>query len=221
MKTNLLNLGLCLLLTISGCYAQKAKKVKMKIQCNEPDAVITINGQPAGNGSAIFKVLPDQTVKITAIKEGMFQQTIEYLNNGLTQIPKFLQLKLEKDAAFEASVQTDIANVDINLVPKKGQAEAWKSINSVIAQYFDAIEVSDKDNYYLRTAWVVDSKFNSGIIRTRVIVKANGSDNYSLKVVSEKSLDKKASAKDDEKFEPWNRVIRKYANLVAEIQNRL
>ena len=200
-------------------FAQTAKKCKIKIQCSDPDAIITVNGNSAGNGMAKIVVLPNQSIKITAIKEGLFTKEVEYSNNGMTQIPKELQLKLEKDVAFEASVKTDIANVDINLVTKKGQLESWKAINSLITSYFDAVEVSDKDNFYLRTAWVATNQ-NSGMYRTRVIVKANGNENFFLKIVSEKSP-VGTGIKEDEKFKEWDRVFRKYAKLVEEIQNRL
>jgi hypothetical protein len=124
-----------------------------------------------------------------------------------------------EDKAWNASVATDIANVDVNIVPKRSQADTWKAINAVVMQYFDAIEVSDKDNYYLRTAWVLVNE-GSGTYRTRVIVKANGETNFSIKVVSE-SAPVGTSAKEDEKFKSWDRVFKKYANLVSEIQNRL
>jgi hypothetical protein len=137
----------------------------------------------------------------------------------MTKLPKAYYIELEKDAAFEASVKTDIANVDINIRPKKSQEESWKAINSLVLQYIDAIEVSDKENFYLRTAWVVNT-YNSGVYRTRIIVKANGSDQFSLKIISEKA-EVGASVKEDEKFTEWDRVLRKYSKVVEELQNRI
>ena len=198
---------------------QKAKKVNMKIQTSDLSAKILVNGAPAGNGLATIKIFPNQTVDIDTELPGWYTPTITYQNNGLMKIPKVLPITLLEDKAWNASVATDIANVDVNIVPKRSQADTWKAINAVVMQYFDAIEVSDKDNYYLRTAWVLVNE-GSGTYRTRVIVKANGETNFSIKVVSE-SAPAGTSAKEDEKFKSWDRVFKKYANLVSEIQNRL
>jgi len=209
------------LLTFASFEAsgQVAKKVSMKIQTSDPSAKIFVNGAPAGNGLATIKIFPNQTVEITTELGGWYSQRLVYQNNGFTKIPKVATIKMLEDKAWNASVATDIANVDVNIVPKRSQADTWKAINAVVMQYFDAIEVSDKDNYYLRTAWVLVNE-GSGTYRTRVIVKANGETNFSIKVVSE-SAPVGTSAKEDEKFKSWDRVFKKYANLVSEIQNRL
>ncbi len=205
-------------LTVS---AQKVKDAKIKVTCNEPDAAITVNGRAAGNGAVDVKVLANSCVKVSAKKEGKYAKSVEYCNNGLAKIPKTYFVQLEDDAAFSASTKTDIANVDINVRLKKSQAESWKLVNSLILQYVDAIEVSDKDNFYLRTAWVATS-FPSGLIRTRIVVKMNGDDQFSIKIISEHAKDgEQPGVKDDEKFEPWDRVLKKYANIVEELNNRM
>lgn len=158
-------------------------------------------------------------MKISASKEGFYAKSVEFCNNGFTKLPKAHYIELEQDLAFEASVKTDIANVDINIRPKKSQTESWKAINSLVLQYIDAIEISDKENFYLRTAWVASS-FNSGLIRTRVIIKTNGPEQFTIKILSEKA-DPGASIKEDEKFKEWDRVLRKYSKIIEEIQNRL
>jgi len=103
--------------------------------------------------------------------------------------------------------------------PKRSQAETWKAINSLVLQYIDAIEVSDKDNLYLRTAWVVNV-YNSGTIRTRIIIKTAGTDQFSLKILSERA-EPGSSVKEDERFKEWDRVLRKYSKIVDEMQTRL
>lgn len=199
--------------------AQKPKRLNLKIQTSDPSAKIVVNGSPAGNGFAMVKIFPNQSISIDTDLPGLYSENISYINNGYTKIPKTLFIKLLVDEAYLGSVATDIANVDVNLVPKKSQTETWRAINSVVLQYIDAIEVSDKDNFYLRTAWVVVPE-GSGTYRTRVIVKANGDSNFSIKVVSEKGP-RGIGIKEDEKFVPWDRVFKKYSNLVSEIQNRI
>ena len=200
-------------------FGQKVKEAKINVSCSAADASITVNGKAAGNGGAIIKLLANSCMKIAAEKVGFYAKTVEFCNNGFTKLPKAHYIELEQDAAFEASVKTDIANVDINIRPKKSQAESWKAINSLVLQYIDAIEISDKENFYLRTAWVASS-FNSGLIRTRVIIKTNGPEQFTIKILSE-NAEPGSSIKEDEKFKEWDRVLRKYSKIIEELQNRL
>jgi hypothetical protein len=202
-----------------GQLGLKIRDAKMTVTSSAADATITVNGKPAGNGGAEVKFLANSCMKVSATKDGLYSKSVEFCNNGFTKLPKAYFIQMEPDAAFEASVKTDIANVDINIRPKKSQLDSWKAVNSLVLQYIDAIEVSDKENFYLRTAWVVSS-FNSGVIRTRVIIKTAGSDQFSIKILSEKA-DPGASIKEDEKFKEWDRVLRKYSKIIEEIQNRL
>jgi hypothetical protein len=200
-------------------FSQKVKNTEITVSSSSPDASITVNGRSAGNGSAKVKLLANSCMKIAATKEGYYAKPVEFCNNGFTKLPKAHYIELEKDAAFEASVKTDIANVDINIRPKKTPTETWKAINSLILQYIDAIEISDKENFYLRTAWVAQT-FNSGVIRTRVIIKSAGADQFVIKILSEMA-DPGSSVKDDEKFHEWDRVLRKYSKIIEELQSRL
>lgn len=199
--------------------AQKAKDTKMKISCSLADAAITVNGKAAGSGGVELKILANSCVKIAATKEGYYTKTVEFCNNGMYKMPKAHYIEMEADAAYEASLKTDIANIDINIRPKKSQSESWKAVNSLVLQYIDAIEISDKENFYLRTAWVANT-FNSGIIRTRIIIKSSGTDQFAIKILSEYA-EPGASVKEDEKFKEWDRVLRKYSKIIEEIQSRL
>lgn len=209
---------LCLFISTLG-FSQKVKDQTILITCNQSDAVITINGKSAGNGSAKVKLLANSCTKIAAIKEGLYVNEVEFCNNGLSKIPKSYYIELEKDAAYEASIKTDVANVDINIRPKKSQTDSWKAVNSLVLQYIDAIETSDKENFYLKTAWVART-FNSGVVRTRIIVKTSGSEQFSIKIISEYARPG-SSVKDDERFLPWDRVLRKYSDIIPEFQSRL
>ena len=209
-----------LLLTyFSNAEAQKVKDAKIKVTCSQPDATITVNGKSAGNGGADVKLLANSCMKISATKDGYYSKSVEFCNNGFTKLPKAHYIEMEADAAFEASVKTDVANVDINIRPKKSLIDSWKAVNSLVLQYIDAIEVSDKENFYLRTAWVA-STFNSGIIRTRIIIKSAGNEQFIVKILSE-NAEPGASIKEDEKFKEWDRVLRKYSKIIEELQNRL
>jgi hypothetical protein len=217
MKKNGLMIMLVFLAFVS--FGQKVKDATITVTVSDPNAAITVNGKSAGKGGAKVKILGNSCIKISAQQEGKYAKSVEFCNNGLIKLPKAHYIELEKDEAYESSVATDIANVDINLRPKKSQTEVWKAINSVVLQYIDAIEVSDKDNMYLRTAWV-SQNFNSGIVRTRIIVKTSGSEQFSLKLISE-IAPPGTGIKEDEQFKSYDRVLRKYAKIIEELQGRL
>ena len=84
------------------------------------------------------------------------------------------------------------------------------------------IEVTDRETGYLRTSWVVQS-FQQNTIRSRVIVKLGNTDPlvYKVKLVSEESKLPGTSVKSDEMYREWDRVLRKFENIVEELRARL
>ena len=92
----------------------------------------------------------------------------------------------------------------------------------IITSYFDVIEVTDRETGYLRTSWEVKS-FKQNTIRTRMIVKLGTTDplSYKIKLVSEESFSPNTSVKSDELFREWDRVLRKFQNVIDELQSRL
>jgi len=74
----------------------------------------------------------------------------------------------------------------------------------------------------MRTAWQVQSFNGKSTIRTRVFVKLGDSNplKYVIKISSERA-DGLVSVKDDQEFEEWNRILKKYQNIIEEAQSRL
>lgn len=128
-----------------------------------------------------------------------------------------------KDAE-EASIKTDQANIDFSVeVNKKYDlSQAWKLTTQIVTDYFDDIEVSDRETSYLRTAWSVRS-FRQATIRTRLIIKLGNSDplTFKIKLVSEYSRIPSASVKSDEQFVEWDRILRRYQNVIGDFSARL
>ena len=131
---------------------------------------------------------------------------------------------MKKDDAEEASVKTDQANVDFSVVVnnKYNVTDGWKLTTQIVTDYFDAIEVSDKETSYLRTAWSIQS-FQQNTIRTRLIIKLANSNplTFKVKLVSEYSGISGTSVKADEQFREWDRILRKYKNVIDDFSNRL
>jgi hypothetical protein len=142
----------------------------------------------------------------------------------MTEPPNKQFFEMKKDDAEEASIKTDQANIDFSVeVNKKlSVVEAWKLTNQIVTDYFDAIEVADKETSYLRTAWSIQS-FLQNTIRTRLIIKLSKSEplTFKVKLVSEYSGISGTSVKADEQFHDWDRILRKYQNVISDFSNRL
>jgi hypothetical protein len=210
-----------LLLFAQITFAQKY----VKVSTSEPDAKIFVDGQHLGTGSLKVKVPRNYCVNVRVVKPGYLSYNETYCNKkGQTDPPKAKFFDMKKDDSFEASSKSDQANVDFSVeVNKKYDATAaWKLATQIVTDYFDAIEVSDKETSYLRTAWNVQS-FAQNTIRTRFIIKLGNSNplTYKIKLVSEYSGESGTSVKADERFREWDRVLRKYQNIITDFQTRV
>jgi len=141
----------------------------------------------------------------------------------MTSPPKTYYVEMKRDDAYDASTQTDIANIDIELVCNTMDKDtAWKLINQVVLSYIDVIEMTDKETGYLRTSWSLKT-FIQNTIRTRIIIKESSSDPlvFKIKLVSESSNVPMTSVKSDELYKEWDRVLRTYSDVIGEFQARL
>jgi len=137
--------------------------------------------------------------------------------------PKTHYFEMRSDDAFDASVQTDIATVDIEIkVDRMEKDQAWKLINQIVLNQIDVIEMTDKETGYLRTAWSLQT-FEQNTIRTRIIIKESSTDPlvFKVKLVSEESGSSMTSVKSDHLFKEWDRVLRSYEGAISEFQARV
>lgn len=200
-----------------------AGKKKMIISASENDAKITVDGVAMGSGQVNIVVLDNSCVTVKAEKVGYLTQTITFCNRkSAAALPKSYYIEMVRDDSYDASIQLDIANVDMEVRTTKNYDDAWRLLNQIVVGYIDAIEITDKETGYIRTSWEVQS-FTQNTIRTRIIVKLGSDDPlaFKVKLVSEISQAPLTSVKSDELFREWDRVLRKYANLMSEIQSRL
>lgn len=224
MDKRLLKVILSFVLVVGISFAATAGKKKVLVSCSEPDASITANGIRVGTGQAEIIILSNSCVTINIEKVGFLkvEETICY-KKGFPDPPKNKYFEMLPDPAYDASVQTDMANTDVEvqLNPNRDNIESWKILNQVITSYFDVIEVSDRETGYLRTAWNLQN-FSNVTVRTRVIVKIGSLDplSYKVKLVSE-IADAGTSVKSDHKFAEWDRVLRTYETVIDQIVSRL
>lgn len=211
---------LILALTASATFAGK-KVVKMGV--SEPDAKIFLDGKLMGSGQIDVVILSNTCVNIRIEKVGFLTEHITFCyKSNFAPPPKTYYVEMKKDDAYDATEATDMANIDIEIKTNKPENDAWKLISQIITSYFDVIEVTDRNTGYLRTSWVVQT-FKQNTIRTRMIVKLGNSDplSYKIKLISEQSGQPQTSVKSDELFKEWDRVLRRYKEVINEVQGRL
>jgi hypothetical protein len=217
MKFFLLLIGASLLIACSG-----SKYVT--VDASEADAKIIVDGNNLGSGNLKVKVPYNSCVNVKIQKYGFLRYEQEFCNRKETITPHKQFFDMKKDDAIEASLKTDQANVDFEVTVNKNLdlSEAWKLTTRIVTDYFDAIEVSDKETSYLRTAWSVQS-YSQNTIRSRFIVKLSNSNplTFKVKMVSEHSDVAGTGVKDDERFKEWDRVLKKYQNIITDFQTRL
>lgn len=210
--------------TIHAAEDSFAGKKKIELGTSESDAEIYVNGKLIGKGSAVITVPSKDCVTVIAKKIGFLTERIEFCNKkDMTKPPKSHYIEMQRDDAYDASIQTDIANVDIELqVREMTKDEAWKLINQIVLTYIDVIEMTDKETGYLRTSWSLKT-FLQNTVRTRIIVKEANDDPlvFKVKLVSEASGLPMVSVKSDELFKEWDRVLRSYSDAIGEFQARL
>ena len=223
MKTIKTIKSFILLLMLLSVYQVSAQKTR--ISTSEPDAKILVNGEVVGTGSYTLKINKSECYNVRAQKPGYLKYEVTLCGRKAgPEAPKTQFFKMQKDDSEVASIQTDQANVDFEIIvnPNLTTDEAWKLVYMIVTDYFDAIEVSDKDTSYLRTAWSVQS-FMQNTIRTRLIIKLANSNPFTFKVKlnSEYSGFSGTSVKADELYRPWDRILRKYENVINDFSTRL
>ncbi|TCI92768.1 hypothetical protein [Tenacibaculum sp. M341] len=199
-------------------------KKKVELGVSESDAEIFINGKMVGKGSTLVTVPKGDCVTVVVKKIAYLTERIEFCNKkDMTKPPKSHYVEMKRDDSYDASVQTDIANVDIELKCEKlTKDKAWKLINQIVLTYIDVIEMTDKETGYLRTAWSLKS-FSQNTVRTRIIVKESSSEPlvFKVKLISESSGLPLTSVKSDELYKEWDRVLRSYSDVIGEFQARI
>jgi len=199
-------------------------KKRIELGSSESDADIYVNGKLVGKGSAVVTVPKDDCVTVIVKKTAYLTERIEFCNKkNMTSPPKTYFVEMQRDDSFDASIQTDIANIDIELkCNTMDKDKAWKLVNQIVLTYIDVIEMTDKETGYLRTAWSLKT-FRQNTVRTRMIIKESSSDPliFKVKLISEYSGLPLTSVKSDELYKEWDRVLRSYSNVISEFQARV
>lgn len=197
----------------------------VRVNTTPNDATIKVDGKPVGTGEYSVKVLDGACVEVIIERAGFVPIVKNFCNQSNMQAPPVNEhIALKPDEAYTSSIQSDQANVNfsISVGGNRTPEDAWKIMNGIVTNYFDVIEMADKETSYLRTAWAMKN-FPNNTIRTRVIVKPGntGTLQYVVKIQSESSGAANTGAKDDEKFKEWERLLNTYKDVISEMQARL
>jgi hypothetical protein len=199
------------------------KDRQVSIRTTPEDATIKIDGRIMGNGDYKSRVPFNQCVEVLVEKAGFVSIKKNYCNEDGVQPPPIAEhIVLAVDEAFTSSTQSDQANLNFTIETSKSEEDAWKVVSQITMNYFDNIELADRETGYMRTAWNLKN-FKDNTIRTRIIVKQADISplKYTIKLVSEFSGKAKTSVKEDESFFPWDRILNTYKDVISEYQSRL
>jgi hypothetical protein len=199
----------------------------IKITVSPEDATIALNGKMEGFGNLEILINKGKCQRITVTKEGFITFSKNYCNqtNG-ESLPILEEVNLQEDEAFNVSLPSDKINTRLPLETKESlsSAEAWKILISIVTMEFDVLETVDFNAGYLITAWKHDS-FNDQTFtaRSRVIITNSGNtseNNYSIKMISQYGNGKPNELQDTD-FKDWNRILKKYFDILDEIEMRI
>lgn len=199
------------------------KDRQIAIRTTPTDASIKIDGRIMGNGEYKARIPFNQCVEVIVEKSGYVSTTKNYCNEENVQPPPSNDhVILSLDEAFTSSVQSDQANLNFTIETSKTEEDGWKILSQITMNYFDNIELADRETGYIRTSWNVNN-FKDNTIRTRIIVKQADISplKYTIKLISEFSGKAKTSVKEDQLFFPWDRILNTYKDVISEYQSRL
>ena len=210
-----------------------------QISVDQADAKIYIDDKLMGKGTQSVKVLQGKCVDVLVTKQGYSPHQLTLCNKADNQLvePAY-SIKLDEDEAYTQSTESsDKANKSFSVPVNEATtpADAWKKMTSIVQKFFDEIQTIDEASSYLMTNWVPAS-FNTADgkipnrVRTRVIVTGGGTNplSYNVKIVSEiskiscyRQLGKLPPVSQDECYEEFTRILRKYDDLIGQMQARL
>ena len=216
-------LGVVAFLVVGALTGQAAKKVT--IHTEPENATIMVDGAVVGNGSYTVKF--DRNTDFYMVKvsaPGYITKSFRLLKTNPNNTVLY---KLSLDEAMQNSrgvtdAGMDMANkwYEIECGKNTTEDEVWKRLISVTLNYFDNIEVRDKEAGWIRSGWKT-STFTEQVVRTQMEVRLsfNSSETPSYKVrISSEIRDLSGNALN---YKKYDRVLNQYTKLIEELQTSI
>lgn len=227
MKKNLLLTILSISVFTMPAVAQFKKAIKTIIVTPD-NAKIYVNGNEVGTGTYTIKF--DKYTDFVQLKFEAPGYVTKNFRLNKDNPKKTVAYRLPEDEAEKNSLGSgdgvDLANNWVQVTCKKELTEdqVWRRLMSVAVDNFENMEVRDKSAGWIKTAWK-ETAFESGqVVRTRLEARiVMGGDNeseisYKIRVSSE---EKDLDCNGEQCYKRYPRVLRKFYDVVNDLQNSL
>lgn len=189
-------------------------------------AKIYYNGHEVGNGS--YKVpfaLKEDFAVLKFEAPGYITRTVKVFKNNPNNT---ISYELYEDEAMLSSVGADegvdIANKFFTITCKDGMEQdiIWKRLMNIAVSNFENVEVRDKSAGWIKTAWV-NTSFKFQVVRTRLEIRLQftDTDQISYRVRLSSEIAEKDCGLNDQCFAKYDRILRKYEQVISELQTSL
>lgn len=216
---------LCVIALFAGLPLTTLAAKKVTIHTEPSNATIMIDGAVVGNGNYTVKFnrkTDFYMVKVSA--PGYLTKSFRLLKSNPNNTVLY---RLSPDEAMQNSrngedAGMDMANKWFEIVCAKGatEDEIWKRLINVSLNYFDNIEIRDKEAGWIRSGWKTTT-FSEQVVRTQMEVRVsfNSSENlsYKVRIVSE-IRDKNQNSMN---YTKYDRVLNQYIPLIDELQTSI
>lgn len=214
---------LCVVLLAFGISSVGIAAKKITIHTQPENATISIDGAEVGNGTYTVKFerkVDFYMVKVAA--PGYLTKSFKLLRSNPNNSVLY---KLSPDEAMQSSrggedAGMDMANRWFDVICGKGvsEDEIWKRLIGVSLNYFDNIEIRDKEAGWIRTGWKTTT-FAEQVVRTQMEIRVsfNGGDDNSYKVrITSEIRDKNHPGAQN--YAKYDRVLNSFTPLIEELQ---
>lgn len=211
------------------CVTQPLSAKKITVHVVPENAKIYCNGDEVGSG--IYEInfgRKDDFVMLKFTAPGYIARSVKLFKKN----PKnTVSYQLAEDLALKNSVGAesgmDLANRNFTITCKQGMTPdvVWKRLMNIAINNFENIEIRDQSAGWIRTAWA-KTRFASGDerqeVRTRLEIRlqfaGEGELAYRVKLTSEIA---EGDCYSEECFVPYDRLLKKYENIISELQTTL
>ncbi len=212
---------LAILLSVSNVMAKKKT-----IYVEPENAKIFVNGSEVGTGSySINFKYSDDFVMLKFNAPGYIDRTVKLFKNNPQ---KTISYKLYEDEAFLNSVGgsdgVDIANRSFTIVVNSNMDKdvIWKRLMSIAINNFENVDVRDEAAGWIRTGWY-QTTFLYQVVRTRLEIRQQftGEGEIAYRIIISSEIADRDGYISDQSFIKYPRVLKKYEDVLGELQTTI
>lgn len=208
------------------CINQPLSAKKKTIHVIPDNAKIYVNGDEVGSG--MYEVdfgRKDDFVMLKFTAPGYIDRTVKlFKKNPQNTLSYELYLDEAEKNSVGASEGVDIANKYFTVTCKEGltEDEVWKRLMNIAINNFENVEIRDKSAGWIRTAWV-NTNFAYQVVRTKLEIRLQftGEDELAYRVRLSSEMAYKDGGLDENSFEQYDRILKKYEMVITELQTSL